>query len=245
MIRKRLAFLLLTPLLVLLLVACDGDFQANPLGYSFVGQTLVNNQHRTVPVAPSHGKSITHLRPYGIGLLPDAFTAQYGQPLAPSQPPTQLWFKATLDDFPAGSVMIVGFDRSTADSQARANEISYVAGNTHPTTDTQAETIAVSFLPDDAQGPTILHPYSEHANTCLSEVYTSATLATLFPAQDFTDASGKLAKTGTITLSLFPHYGRSTTQEGYPEDNHPFGGGPDQPNAVSSFLLTLGTKSYC
>lgn len=142
--------------------------------------------------------------------------------------------------------MIVGFDRSNVDSQARANEISYIAGDNHPTTNTQAETIAVSFLPDDAQGPTVLRSYDTHANTCLSEVYTSATLATVFPAQDFTDASGKIAKAGTMTLSLFPHYHRNSTINGYPDDSHADNGdGPDQPNAVSSFLLTLGTKSYC
>ncbi len=141
--------------------------------------------------------------------------------------------------------MIVGFDRSDVDSLPRANEISYVAGDNHPTTDTQAETIAVSFLPDDAQGPTVLHPYDAHANTCLSEVYTSATLATVFPAQDFTDASGKIAKAGTITLSLFPHYARGNSTTDYPNDTHADRDAPDQPDAVSSFLLTLGTKSYC
>ena len=117
MIHKRFPFLFLVPLLVLVLAACDGNFQTNPLGYSFVGQTMAHNQHRVVTLASFHAKSLAHLRPYGIGLTPDAFTVQYGQPLAPSQPPTQLWFKATLDDFPAGSVMIVGFDRSNVDSQ--------------------------------------------------------------------------------------------------------------------------------
>src|SRR5262249_11175313 len=145
---------------------------------------------------------------YGIGLPPEAFTTQYGQPLSPSQPPTQLWYKATLDDFPGGSVMIVGFDRSSKDNVPRSNEISYVAGDKHPTTITQAETIAESFLPDDTQGPTVINRYNTDANTCQSEMYTSATLATLFPPQDFLDVSGKAAKPGTITLSLFPHYSR-------------------------------------
>jgi hypothetical protein len=179
-------------------------------------------------------------------LPPEAFVTQYGAPLSPSQPPTQIWFKATLDTFPAGSVLIVGYDRSSIDSAPRANEISYIAGDNHPTTLTQAETIAESFLPDDAQGPTLIHAYDAKANTCQSETFTSATLAALFPAQDFLDATGKPAKAGTVTLSLFPHYARSTSASGgYPEDIHVNGDTPDQPNAISSFLLTLGTKPYC
>ena len=54
--------------------------------------------------------------------------------------------------------MIVGFDRSSNDNAPRANEISFVAGDMHPTTDTQAETIAESFLPDDSQCFLNRHP---------------------------------------------------------------------------------------
>jgi hypothetical protein len=241
-IRKLPALALLGILLMIALVACDGEFQDNPLGYTFVGSTLDKNQHRTITIPPSNASPVDHLRQYGVGLPPEAFVSQYGQALAPSQPPTQLWFKATLDDFPAGSVMIVGFDRSSKDGAPRANEISYVAGDKHPTTNTQAQTIAESFLPDDTQGPTVIHPYDVKANTCLSETYTSNTLAMLFSAQDFLDASGKIAKPGTITLSLFPHYPRSISP---PSDTHTGPTTPDQPNDVSSFLLTLGTKPYC
>jgi hypothetical protein len=238
-------FLVLSFGLTLMLAACDGDIADNPLGYSFVGKTIQgSDQKRTIALTPSKAKSLAHLRPYGIGLPPETFVTQYGSPLAPSQPPTQLWFKATLDTFPTGSVMIVGFDRSSVDSAPRANEISYVAGDNHPTTLTQAETIAESFLPDDTQGPALVNKYDTHANTCQSETFTSATLATLFPAQDFLDASGKVAKAGTITLSLFPHYYRGSSTTAYPSDTHS-GALPDQANAVSSFLLTLGTKPYC
>jgi hypothetical protein len=239
--RSLLLFLVLGLWLLLTLAACDGDIADNPLGYTYVVKTMQgSDQKKTVPVSPSRAKPVTHLRPYGIGLPPEAFVNQYGSPLAPSQPPTQLWFKATLDAFPAGSVMIVGFDRSSIDSAPRANEISYVAGDKHVTTITQAETIAESFLPDDAQGPTLINKYDTHANTCQSETFTSATLATLFPAQDFLDASGKVAKAGTVTLSLFPHYNRAGG-----DDTHINGVMPDQPNAISTFLLTLGTKPYC
>ena len=246
MARTQLFTFLLGACLLLALAACDGNFADNPLGYSFVGKTFQPDQKRTVTVPPSQAKTIAHLRPYGVGLPPEAFTTQYGAPLAPSQPPTQLWFKATLDAFPMGSVMIVGFDRSSVDSAPRATEISYVAGDNHPTTITQAETIAESFLPDDTQGPTLINKYDAHANTCQSETFTSATLATLFPAQDFLDATGKTAKAGTVTVSFFPHYARSNTSNlAYPNDAHGDGYEPDQPNAVSSFLLTLGTKPYC
>jgi hypothetical protein len=231
--------------LVLALAACDGNFQENPLGYSFVGKNSSNNLHHPVPLTPSHAATIPHLRPYGLGLPPDAFAKQYGPSLSPSQPPTQYWFQATLDAFPGGSVMIVGFDRSSSDSLPRATELSYVAGDHHPTTVTQAATLAESFLPDDAKGPSVLHLYDAHANTCLSETYSSTTLASFFPAQDFLDQNGKLAKAGTVTLSLFPHYPRSTDSFGNPSDTHVDSDTPDQPNAVSSFLLTLGTKSYC
>jgi hypothetical protein len=244
-VKKR--FLLFAPLffLALLFAACDGDIQNNPLGYTFVASTLKPNAHSAIAVPPTHAKTIAHLRPYGVGLPPEAFVVQYGQPLAPSQPPTQFWFKATLDDFAKGSVMIVGFDRSSVDSTPRANEISYVAGDNHPTTITQAETIAESFLPDDTAGPVLINQYSTRANTCQSEYYTSATLATLFPPQDFLDATGKIAKPGTITLSLFPHYARNSYSDGSVSDTHSGGTMPDQPNEVSSFLLTLGTKPYC
>jgi hypothetical protein len=173
---------------------------------------------------------------------------QYGQPLAPSQPPTQIWFKATLDTFPAGSVLIAGFDRSSLDNAPRANEISYVAGDNHPTTDTQAETIAISFLPDDTTGPTSVQKYDGNANLCQSETYTSPTLAKLFPPQDFLDGNGNTAKAGTVTLSLFPHYDRSSS-DGKPYEltkSAGYSGHPtDNSDNVSSFLLTLGTKAYC
>ena len=247
--RSIILFLALCLWLALTLAACDGDIPDNPLGYTFVGKTMqASGQKRTINLTPSHAKTIAHLRPYGIGLPPEAFVSQYGAPLAPSQPPTQIWFKATLDSFPAGSVMIVAFDRSSVDSAPRATEISYIAGDNHPTTIAQAETIAESFLPDDTQGPVPTHKYDTHANTCQSETFTSATLATLFPPQDFLDASGKVAKAGTITLSLFPHYPRyngSDANPPYPNDIHVNGTIPDQPNEVSSFLLTLGTKPYC
>jgi hypothetical protein len=231
--------------LLVLCTACDGNFQDNPLGYNFVGQTFDVSQHRTFTIPPSHAQQVAHLRPYGLGLPAENFIQQYGDPLAPSQPPTQIWFKATQDTFPNGSVMIVGFDRSSKDNAPRANEISYVAGDAHPTTDTQAETIAESFLPADSQGPVILRQYDAHANTCLSETYTSATLGTLFPAQDFLDASGKLAKQGTVTLSLFPHYTRYSGSPPHESGHNDGDSPPDQTNAVSSFLLTLGMKPYC
>lgn len=245
MTRKLVALTFVGLLLLLALAACDGNFQSNSLGYSFVGANFNTSQHKTITIPPSNAQPVDHLRDYGIGLPPEAFITQYGQALGPSQPPTQLWFKATLDDFPAGSVMIAGFDRSSKDNAPRANEISYVAGDKHPTTITQAETIAESFLPDDAQGPTVINKYDTKANTCQSETYTSATLATLFPSQDFLDASGKVAKPGTITLSLFPHYYRSVNNNGTPNDDHNDGVMPDDSNQVSSFLLTLGTKPYC
>lgn len=234
---------------LLTLAACDGDINDNPLGYTFVGKTFQADQKRNIPIAPSQAKTIAHLRPYGLGLPPEAFVTQYGAPLAPSQPPTQIWFKATLDVFPAGSVMIVGFDRSSVDSAPRANEISYVAGDNHPTTITQAETIAESFLPDDTQGPSVLNKLDTTANTCQSATFVSATLAGLFPAQDFLDPSGKPVKAGTITLSLFPYYHRYSGLEtyatlNYPNDHHS-DALPEQPNAISSFLLTLGSKPYC
>src|SRR5262249_54554370 len=122
--RKRsiVLFLVLCLWLLPALSACDGDIAANPLGYSFVGKTMQeSDQKKTVSVSPPHTKPLPHLRPYGVGLPPEAFVTQYGQPLVPSQPPTQLWFKATLDTFPTGSVMIVGFDRSSVDSAPRAN----------------------------------------------------------------------------------------------------------------------------
>jgi hypothetical protein len=144
--------------------------------------------------------------------------------------------------------MIVGFDRSSFDNAPRANEISYVAGDNHPTTDTQAETIAVSFLPDDTTGPTNVHHYDNNNDTCQSETYTSATLAKLFPPQDFLDSNGNLAKAGTVTLSLFPHYQRFNN--GHPSEvSHGTGSSsdesPDRPDNISSFLLVLGTKPYC
>jgi hypothetical protein len=247
MFRRLLTSVLLAFLIIVFLTGCDNSFQDNALGYNFVGANY-SNKTLTTQLAPSHAKPVAHLRPYGIGLPPEAFVTQYGQPLVPSQPPTQFWFKASLDTFPSGSIMVVGFDRSSNDSAPRANEISFVAGDKHPTTDTQAETIAESFLPDDAQGPAVIHKYDAHANTCQSDTYTSATLATLFPAQDFIDTDGKVAKPGTITLSLFPHYTRYTANSSTPsphEDISTMGTAPDQPNGVSSFLLTLGTKPYC
>src|SRR5262249_19059238 len=110
MARKRFALTFLGLVLIVILAACgNGNFQNNALGYTFVGSNFSTDQHRTITIPSSNAQSVDHLRNYGIGLPPEAFTTQYGQPLSPSQPPTQLWYKATLDDFPGGSVMIVGF----------------------------------------------------------------------------------------------------------------------------------------
>ncbi len=212
-------------LLPAVLCACDGDSIAlNSLGYNYIASNYQAKKSQPVTIPSSSAKQVNGLKPYGIGLPPESFQLVYGNPLGPSQPPTQYWFRATLDDFPAGSVAIVGFDRSSLDSAPRANQISYVAGNRHRTTVTQAETIAVSYLPADTQGPTPISKYDAHAQRCQSEYLTSATLAKLFPPQDFQDADGKAAKAGTVTLSLFPLYDRSTASGNEPYESRGLSG---------------------
>jgi hypothetical protein len=223
-------------------VSCGEVYQTNPVGYNYLlnqGATTPQALHIS-PTAAATVKAIPHLRSVGLGTTLASFSAKYGVPLASSQPPTLYVLQAGLDPFPDGSALVVSFDIGN-DTTPRALQISYVAGNAHPTTYAQAQAIAESFFPDDASGPTLINKQdTSDKKICLSKGYMSDTLATVFPPQDFTGPNGSIAKPGTVAVSFFPHYQRIADGE-----DHSTGADLDDPNIVSSILVTLGTKPYC
>ncbi|EFH82177.1 hypothetical protein [Ktedonobacter racemifer] len=189
------------------------------------------------------------VRTPGLGTLPATWAKKYGAPLAQSEAPTIYVFRGSMDTFPDGNGVIVSFDKGSIDQEPRAVQISFIAGNKHPTTLAQAQAIAQGFFPTDTSSPSIIQSYDPHENDfknsqCQALTYTSKTLAKLFPPQDFLDKQGGLAPAGSVTISFFPLYSRTDGTE----NNETASGGAAYPvdeNQVSSILITLGTKTYC
>lgn len=247
--RHLFSFVFLACFLAFFLVGCGEVYQDNPLGYNFLIQDTPQ-AHGPISVPTFTAKIISGLRSVGIGSTPDTFVAKYGKPLPESQPPTLYVFQVSLDTFPAGSALVVTFDEGN-DNVPRATQISFVAGDNHPTTYAQAQAIAEAYLPTDTQGPSIINQQDDGKKVCESKGYMSATIANVFPAQDFAGTHGSIAKPGSVVVSFFPHYSRVDNvidprgYSGAPGENRELGGDIDNANIVSSVLITLGTKPLC
>ncbi len=238
---KRILFFFLAVLGVLLLTACDG-YKPNPVGYNYVYKLTPEASQPAIVVPSDTSKSVPHLRSPGLGTTPTTFVAKYGAPLKTSQPPTIYIFQVGLDAFPKGSALVVSFDKGAVDDAPRAVQISFIAGNDHPTTYNQAQAIAEGFFPDDIGTPTTINKQDDGKKNCLTKGYTSDALAATFQAQNFTDASGSTAKPGTIAVSFFPLYLRNSFDGETLGSN---GNSVTDMNIVSSVLVTLGTRPYC
>jgi len=236
--------LLACSLLPIILSACKftTNHTLNPLGYNYVySQFQATPEAGRAPVLVSQDAKATvypHVRKPGIGNTLSTFVGQYGQPLSHSHPPTLYLFQAGVDAFPDGSILIVSMDLAKEGATPRATQISYVAGNAHPTTYEQAQAIAEGFLPDDTSLPTQVQAFNDDTDQCLAKSYNSSTLGTIFPPQDFLGMNGKLAKPGDVAVSFFPHLDRSGAGEIVGENI-------DQTGIVSSVLVTLGSRPAC
>lgn len=236
-------------LLSLAMAACSStSFKENPVGYNhLINQTLspTPKAHTITVPTTKDTTPMAHLRAIGMGTTPISFVGKYGQPLPISQPPTQYVFQTGLDPFPQGSEVVVSFDLGKDNTIPRAVQISFTAGNAHPTTYAQARAIAEGFLPDDLSAQTTVQT-TNNTNQCQVVSYTSNTLAQLFPAQDFEGPNGgDLAKPGTVSVSFFPLLNRWTDSNGTPAGEDQIVDGKADGNQISSILITLGNKPYC
>jgi len=250
--KKRSLITLAMALLIILsvaLVACSGtSFKDNPVGYNHLLDQSLSPTPKAHTITVPQAKDATpvaHLRIVGLGTPPMSFVDKYGQPLPISQPPTQYVFQAGMEQFPQGSEVVASFDLGKNNTIPRAVQISFVAGNAHPTTYAQARAIAEGFLPDDLSPQTTVQKMN-NTDKCLVVSYTSATLAGLFPTQDFEGPDGgDLAKPGTVSVSFFPLLDRWTDNNGAPRGENQYVDSNADGNQVSSILITLGNKPYC
>lgn len=232
---RKLLWLICLFVVMLSVTACGGPYKDNPLGYNHV-RTL-NSTATAIQVPSTTAQDVEHLRSPGLGSTPDTFAAAYGSPLPSSQPPTMYVFRAGLDDFPAGSILIVSFDKGKIDAAPRAVQISFVAGNSHPTTYNQAQAIAEGFFPDDTGQASVLQKNADYK--CLVKGYQSPTMAGVFPKEAFLAQDGGVAKEGSIAVSFFPLYPRDGTGEDVYES------ATASEHEVSSVLIVLGSRPYC
>jgi hypothetical protein len=234
---------------VFFLTSCSANaYQDNPVGYNFLFKLDSSSFTKTItpPADTTKAKVYAHVKDLGIGSTLAGFITKYGAPLKASQPPTMYVFRAsTLDVFPKGSTIIVSLENGNQDMVPRVVQISYVAGDNHPTTYAQAQTIAESFLPDDIVGPSTINKFNGNTAVCLSKSYSSAALSTVFPAQDFTAADGSVAKAGTVVASFFPHFSHQDQYNNQQQEHTGSGYDPDTSDTISSVLITPGTKPYC
>lgn len=238
---KRIVFFgCLVLFLAIAFTACGGAYNDSPLGYDYaLTQTAKMQSQSPVAIPTTTGQNVAHLREPGLGTSPASFATKYGKPLPTSQPPTMYIFKAGLDDFPNGSLLVISFDKGAVDDTPRAVQISWIAGDSHATTYNQAQAIAEGFFPDDTGKPGVLQKKDSSPYKCLVKGYQSDTLAKVFPKELFQASDGNVAKEGSIAVSFFPYYSRGT----YGEDHTGF---VDSNNdKVSSVLITMGTRPYC
>lgn len=240
--KKLLLAGLCLPLLILL-AACTG-YGVNPLGYGFAYDQMASPTpgHATFPTVTPVNNPDPLLKQGGLGNTLDTFFTKY-QPMTISHPPTQYAFQQTLDAWPGGSILFVGFENGAQDRIPRAVQYSLVPGTNHPTTYEQAEAFVQSLLPDDRTGPVTAQALDTNKDKCLVMIWNSPDLAKTFPPEDFLGGTnGKLGKPGDVVVSFFPDVQFNGDQTEYQFGNNDT---VLDANIVGSVLVALGDRPSC
>ena len=229
---KKLVLLLFALPLLLLLSGCEQDFTVNPHGGQYLSSLSSDNAPK---IAVSSNQSISGAI---LGSSLANFVAQYGQPTGYSRPPLYVFNDAhATEGWPKGSAIIVTVQNM------QAVEFSYDPGSDHPMTYQEAQAFAISVLPQDAQGPTTVQQENISQGKCLAKTYTSASLATIFPKNDFTSPTGKDSLPGTVTVNYYPDYELTTSNQ----SNQDITGNNmvNSTTQVNSVTVELGSSPSC